>query len=138
MFSIGIAMANILVVDDHVDTCKVLVRLLRHLHHAASCVHSGEEALAHLAQSPLPDLIILDVMMPGMDGIEVLRRIRSQPATANVLVVMFSAVTDPNFREHAISKGATDYWPKAGLDFDDLTRRLAGLLRPSDNASAIA
>ena len=123
-------MANILVVDDHVDTCKVLVRLLRHLRHQGVCVHDGEAALRYL-QMQRPDLMILDVMMPGMDGMEVLRHVRGEASTASIPVVMFSAVTDSAFREHAISKGATDYWAKAGLDFGELEARLQKLLPPA-------
>jgi len=127
-------MANILVVDDHVDTCRVLVRLLRHLRHEGSCVHDGESALRYL-QLHLPDLMILDVMMPGMDGMEVLRHVRGEARTATIPVVMFSAVTDAAFRDHAISKGATDYWAKAGLDFGELEERLRRLLPPRVTAN---
>lgn len=117
-------MATILIVDDNPDTCKPLALLLNRIGHKSLCLFSGEEALAFLRRER-PDLVILDVMMPGMDGIEVLRNLRADPTTANLPVVMFSAVADEAFRQHAIQKGANDYWVKASFDFSELSRRIA-------------
>jgi len=58
--------------------------------------------------------------MPGMDGIEVLRLIRSNPATKSIPVIIASAIADPGFRTHAIEKGANDYWVKGSVDFSRL------------------
>ena len=76
----------------------------------------------------LPDLVILDAMMPGMDGAEVLRQIRTAARTAAVPVVMLSAVADPAFQEHMIRKGANDYWVKASFDYGQLGERLQAYL----------
>src|SRR5687767_12792727 len=75
----------ILIVDDHPDTCGFLVRLLGKRGYAATCAASGEAALAALA-GVRPSLIVLDYMMPGMSGLDVLRRIRSDAALAAVPV----------------------------------------------------
>jgi CheY-like chemotaxis protein len=120
-------MALVLIVDDQVDACKPLALLLRHLGHTGVCVYSGEEALSFLRER-LPDLMILDVMMPGMDGMEVLRHVRSDALMAQLPVILFSAVSDPAFREHALSKGASEYWVKASIGFDELKERLSAHL----------
>jgi CheY-like chemotaxis protein len=120
-------MATILVVDDNDAICKSLAKLLDHVGHKGYCVTSGEDAL-QFVKNKMPDLIILDVMMPGMDGLEVLRRLRSEEQTKKLPVVMFSAVTDDDYRSHVLSKGATDYWVKATIGFDDLEHRLRKLL----------
>ena len=136
LFFERLAMANILVVDDHIDTCKVLVRLLKHLQLSAVCAYGGEEALHYIAEHELPDLVILDVMMPGMDGLEVLRTLRADQRTAGLRIVMFSAVTDSAWRHEAMRIGATDFWPKVGLDFDDLDRRLRAILPNAGSTQA--
>src|SRR5215210_49646 len=106
---------TILVVDDNLDTAKPLARMLTHFGHKGMYVTSGEEALAHfrVPEQPLPDLVLLDAMMPGIDGMEVLRELRADPKTANLPIVMFSAVSDSSYRTHALNKGATDFWVKA-------------------------
>ena len=126
-------MATILVVDDNDDACRLMARLVRASGHDGVCVTSGEAALEFL-RDRRPDLIILDNMMPGMDGVEVLRRVRQDPdpATAALPVVMWSAVADPEFIEHARRKGATDYWVKAGFDYARLPEMLSGLLPPQN------
>ena len=126
-------MGLILIVDDQIEACRPLQMLLRHLGHHGECVSSGEDALAYL-RNRLPDLMILDVMMPGMDGIEVLRRVRADPQTSAVPVVMFSAVSDPGFMAHAREKGANDYWVKASMGFDQVRDKMSVLL-PEPNGN---
>src|SRR4051812_16145144 len=121
-------MGTILIVDDHLDAARPLGRLLKHAGHEASLLDSGEAALARLRQDPLPDLVLLDVMMPGMDGLEVLRQVRADSRTTALPVVLFSAVSDPQFREHAIAKGANDFWVKASMDYDLIQRKINGLV----------
>jgi CheY-like chemotaxis protein len=116
-------MAHILIVDDNLDACQPLAKLLRYVGHDGVCVTSGEEALHYVRSHPV-ELILLDVMMPGMDGLEVLRILRSEDRFSKLPVIMFSAVADPQFREHALSKGADDYWVKASFDFSTIKERL--------------
>jgi two-component system phosphate regulon response regulator PhoB/two-component system alkaline phosphatase synthesis response regulator PhoP len=120
-------MGRILIVDDEPQACMVLSRLVRHLGHESAYQTAGEAALSYVRDTPV-DLMILDVMMPGMDGMEVLRRLRSNPQTASVPVVMFSAVADPNFIQEALRKGAQDYWIKASFDYNQLKERIEKLL----------
>ena len=121
-------MATIVIVDDHVDASRPLARLLGHLGHKGVCLDSGEAALTYLREET-PDLMLLDVMMPGMDGLEVLRHVRGDPKTSDLKVVLYSAVSDPQFKEHAMNKGANDYWVKASMDYDELQRRVDALVR---------
>jgi two-component system cell cycle response regulator len=126
-------MARILVVDDNRDVCKSLTRILKHLGYDAHFAASGPEALT-LVREHAPDLIILDVMMPGMDGLEVLQHLKNDPQTSALPVVMFSAITDDQFRGRAMRGGAVDYWVKASVNFDELGTRLNKLLNvPSNN-----
>jgi CheY-like chemotaxis protein len=120
----------ILIVDDNAETNKLLVALLKGLGRRAICVTSGEEALAYL-RLHLPQLIVLDVMLPGMDGIEVLRAMRADPRTAKVPVAIYSALSDPAYREHALKHGADDYWLKASLDIEQLDAAITRLMPES-------
>jgi len=117
-------MASILVVDDHTDTNEMLCRLLRSYGHTTASAFTGEGALAMIGFER-PELVILDVMMPGMDGMEVLRLIRRDPATATVPVILFSGVADADFRQHALQKGANDYWLKGATDLAQLNEMVA-------------
>jgi len=120
-------MALILIVDDQVEACRPLALLFKHLGHQGVCVNCGEDALSYV-RGRRPDLMILDVMMPGMDGMEVLRQLRADPQMHGLPVVMFSAVSDPTFQEHAREKGADDYWVKAAMPFDKIKARVEALL----------
>ena len=120
-------MGRVLIVDDEPQACQILSRLIRHLGHETAWKTGGADALAYVDESPV-DLVILDVMMPGMDGMEVLRRLRGDPKTAETRIVMFSAVADRNFIDEAIRKGATDYWVKASFDFNQLKDRIEHLV----------
>ena len=120
-------MGRILIVDDEPQACQILSRLIRHLGHEAAWKTGGADALAYLDETAV-DLLILDVMMPGMDGMEVLRRLRANPRMEKLPVVMFSAVADRNFIDEAIRKGATDYWVKASFDFNQLKDRIEHLV----------
>jgi two-component system phosphate regulon response regulator PhoB len=127
-------MAQILVVDDTRDVCTAMAKLLRAIGHTAFTAFSGEEALDVLtAASTLPDLVILDQMMPGMDGMEVLRTLRQQERTANLRVVIFSAIAEPVFQTHALSKGANAYWAKGGFDYGTLGDRISDVITANGN-----
>src|SRR5215216_285862 len=86
-------MANVLIVDDDVDGCKPLVKLLQYVGHSPFFVHDGRAALSMLDQLR-PDMILLDVMMPGVDGLEVLKTIRAHPVHKDLPVVVYSALND--------------------------------------------
>src|SRR4051794_16532046 len=121
---------TILIVDDSLDTAMPMARMLSHFGHRGMYVTSGEAAL-EFVKKQIPDLMLLDVMMPGIDGLEVLRTLRADPRTADLPVVLFSAVSDPEYKAHALRKGATDYWVKASVDFEELRYRIDRLLDPA-------
>lgn len=120
-------MGRILIVDDQIESCRPLSVLVRYLGHKGDYATSGQAALDYLRKYA-PDLLILDVMMPGLDGMEVLRRIRADARHADMPVVMFSALDEIAVRQRALDLGANDYWIKASMGFEQLGERLEALL----------
>ena len=117
-------MGNVLVVDDDRDTCVLLAKWLQQAGHKSTCVTSGGGALAHL-KNEQPDVVILDVMMPGMDGEELLKRVRDDRRIGDVPIICYSAIDDPAFIRRVLDEGANDYWVKGSIDFTNLESRLA-------------
>ena len=109
-------MASILVVDDYLDGCEMLVRLISRYSGPAECAESGEEALQILRSQDPPKLVFLDWMMPGMSGLEVLRAMRSDPALSTVPVVVFSALADLHVKRLAVDAGAQDFIAKGDFE----------------------
>jgi DNA-binding response OmpR family regulator len=121
--------ARVLVVDDNHDTCELLARILRRGGHDASCATTALGALDHL-RGNTPDLIIADVMMPEMNGLELLRAIRANPESAGVTVVVFSALSDERTREEARRLGANGYVVK-GTGWADLHAEIEKHIGPT-------
>jgi diguanylate cyclase (GGDEF)-like protein len=103
-------MQKVLVVDDTAINRQVLADLLK-TDHTVILAKSGEQALA-LAQQHLPDLILLDVMMPEVNGYEVLRQLKSDPRTAAIAVIFITGLDTPEDEEHGLTLGASDYITK--------------------------
>ncbi|MDH3732486.1 MAG: protein kinase [Gemmatimonadota bacterium] len=103
--------ARILVVDDDENNREVLRRRLEREGHAPECAVNGVEALERVAESPY-DLVLLDVMMPEMDGYETLDRLKGDPSTRDIPVIMISALDDIRSIVRCIENGAEDYLPK--------------------------
>ena len=103
---------TVLIVDDVPDNLQVLGTLLRTHGYQVRAANSGAAALRFAAKPPLPDLILLDVMMPELDGYEVLRRLREDPRTENIPVMFLTALGDARDEEHGLSLGAADYIAK--------------------------
>ena len=102
------AQANILVVDDSPDNLQVLAAVLKQDFKVKVAIN-GERALALATAPEPPDLILLDVMMPGMDGYEVCTRLKQNPATARIPVLFVSSRDDEEDEAHGLSLGAIDY-----------------------------
>ena len=101
----------LLVVDDEPSTRQIVAGLLGDRYRLLEAA-DGTDALVLLEQQPEIDLILLDVMMPGLDGFEVLEIIKSSPTLAKPRVIMFSAKTDVESKTRAFAVGAVDYIEK--------------------------
>lgn len=128
------AMPRILIVDDDRALCALLADYLQREGFVVEVAHDGESALARLRQSALrPDLLILDVMMPGRDGLETLRELRMQH---RLPVIMLSAKGEPVDRVIGLELGADDYLAKPCLPRELLARVRAQLRRNTPATAA--
>jgi DNA-binding response OmpR family regulator len=118
---------RILIVDDERDNRELLELVLAWAGFLILTAASGEEALTTVAQQP-PDLILLDVMMPGMTGYEVAAKIKGNIATKSIPVIMVSALTDRKARTLGLSAGAEDFLAKP-LERAELVSRVRNCLR---------
>ena len=104
---------RVLVVDDNILNRKQLTRLLGDQGYSVTAAEDGERALGLLAEASAPyDVILLDILMPGMDGYEVLSRVKGQPHLHHIPVIMISALDEMDSVIRCIELGATDYLPK--------------------------
>ncbi|NLH07424.1 MAG: response regulator [Chloroflexi bacterium] len=114
-------MATILVVDDEVGALTLIGIMLERGGFDVIKARDAYAALEALEEHP-PDLIILDVMMPGMNGIELCRRIRERPETTEIPIVMLSARGEPASVDAGLEAGADDYLQKPILHHDLLSK----------------
>jgi two-component system phosphate regulon response regulator PhoB len=103
--------SHILVVDDEPDLLELVHYTLTRTGYQVCCVKSGEEALTQV-QSRLPDLIVLDLMLPGMDGLEICQRLKREPRTAAIPIVMLTARSEEADVVTGLELGADDYLTK--------------------------
>jgi len=122
-------MALILVVDDDKDVAGTIERTLRRKNYEVIVAYSGAQAL-QLVQERRPDLVVLDIMMPRMDGIEVCQRIRSLPNVASVPILFLTAKGKIEDKIEGFEAGADDYLTKP-FDLRELELRVRALLRRS-------
>ena len=101
----------ILIVDDEPLNIDYLEQELDDLGYATVSAANGKEALAQVTESQ-PEMILLDIMMPGMDGFEVLAKLKEDPELRDIPVVVISAMTDIESIAKGIGLGAEDYLPK--------------------------
>src|SRR5579864_4323641 len=119
--------ARVLVVDDIPSNIKLLEARLVAEYFDVVSASDGQEALARIAEQE-PDIVLLDVMMPGMDGFEVCHRIKSNPKTAHVPVVMVTALDQTSDRVAGLDAGADDFLTKP-VDDAALFARVRSLVR---------
>ena len=102
---------KILIVDDDLDTLRLIGLMLQHQGYRIVAASSGIQAIA-LSQGDKPDMVLLDIMMPDMDGYEVARKLRSDPATSSIPIIMFTAKTQVDDKVEGFEAGADDYLTK--------------------------
>jgi len=102
---------KILIVDDDLDTLRLVGLMLQHQGYRINAASNGMQAIS-LSQTDKPDLILLDIMMPEMDGYEVARKLRSDPNTSSIPIIMFTAKTQVDDKVAGFEAGADDYLTK--------------------------
>jgi DNA-binding response OmpR family regulator len=117
---------KILVIEDDPATSRLVDYSLRHEGYQVIMASNGLEGVRK-ARTESPDLVILDVMLPGMDGFEICHRLRSEPATAKLPILMFSAKAQEIDRDTGIKVGADDYLTKPAAPAE-IVSRVAKLL----------
>ena len=118
---------RILIVDDLSINVKLLEAKLSAEYFQVLTASNGQAAL-EIAAAELPDVVLLDVMMPHMDGFEVCRRLKTEPRTADLPVVMVTALSDTAYRLHGLEVGADDFLTKPVSDIA-LFARVRSLVR---------
>ena len=100
--------ATILVVDDTPDNLTLMSSLLKN-DYKVKVANSGEKALRIAQSEPPPDLVLLDIMMPGMDGYQVLEALKHDPTTHNIPVIFLTAKSEIEDEKRGLELGAVDY-----------------------------
>lgn len=120
-------MSRILIVEDDDDIAQLVHRYLTRAGHIADVVRAGDEALVKVRER-VPDLVILDLMLPGLDGLEVCRALRAAPATRGLAIIMLTARSEESDRVVGLQLGADDYVTKP-FSPNELVARVGALLR---------
>ncbi len=119
-------MAIILVVDDDADVATTIKKSLTKGGYQVTCAASSADAL-HSLRRERPDLVLLDVALPGMGGIDLCRRLRANPITANLRILFVTVSGDMQTKTDAFNAGADDYLVKP-FDLQELNLRVKALL----------
>lgn len=102
---------RVLIIDDEAETCRMLSTALELFGYETASALSGMDALGMLP-SFKPEAIVLDLMMPGMDGFEVARRVRANPDTKDVPIIVVTAMGEANAEQRAREAGASEFMNK--------------------------
>jgi DNA-binding response OmpR family regulator len=121
--------STILVVEDDIDIAALIAHSLEKAGHRVERVTSGTEVLPRLRRAP-PDLVILDLMLPGVDGLVVCQAMRADPALAGIPIIMLTARGEESDRISGLELGADDYVTKP-FSPKELSARVTALLRRS-------
>jgi CheY-like chemotaxis protein len=118
---------HILVVDDNEMNLVLLARILELEGYQVAMAHNGMEAIRS-AEQKMPDLALLDVMMPDMNGYELCRKMRQPPFSTKIPIVMLTAMSSETERAQALEAGANDIWSKP-FDMDIFRQRIGELIK---------
>lgn len=119
-------MAKILIVDDSPTEVHILTTILEKHGHAISTVDNGEDGVTAAAEQK-PDLILMDVVMPGMNGFQATRKITKSPETSHIPVILVTTKDQETDRVWGMRQGAKDYVTKP-VSEDQLLEKINGLL----------
>ncbi len=119
---------RILVVDDNDLNLSLIAKILELEGYQVTLARNGTEAIQAVTSS-MPDLAILDVMMPDMDGYELCQKLRQPPLNARIPIVMLTAMSSEEERRLALAAGANDIWSKP-FDMDAFRKSVGELLKP--------
>jgi two-component system cell cycle response regulator len=118
---------NILVVDDNDMNLFLLAEILELEGYQVAIAHNGMEAIQSVVQK-MPDLALLDVMMPDMNGFELCRKMRQPPLSTEIPIVMLTAMSSEIERAQALEAGANDIWSKP-FDIEVFRQRIGELIK---------
>ncbi|MDB5328167.1 MAG: response regulator receiver [Phycisphaerales bacterium] len=121
---------DVLLVDDDMETCRLMLRILNASKFTADCVHSGIEALSWLGEKR-PAVVFLDVSMPGLSGLEVLRLIRADPDKQNLAVFFHSALDAYELNAMAAQYGADGTLLKGRYEISQIVGIVNRFINPS-------
>jgi two-component system alkaline phosphatase synthesis response regulator PhoP len=127
---------KILVIEDDPAISRLVDYTLRHEGYEVVTAANGLEGIRK-AHNEAPDLVILDVMLPGMDGFEICHQLRSEPDTASILILMFSAKAQEIDKNTGLKVGADDYLPKPAAPAE-IVGRVAKLLAKKGDVNTAA
>lgn len=127
---------RILIVDDHPETVRLMTMVLQRQGYETIIAYDGDSCI-ELAKSKQPDLVLLDIMMPGTDGYQVSRILRENPSTTNIPILMFSAKDQVDDRVAGYESGADDYLTKP-IHPAELVTRVKSLLSRSKRLGVAA
>jgi DNA-binding response OmpR family regulator len=124
---------RVLVVEDSADIAELIRHYLERAHYTVDQLKAGNEVLPHVRRSP-PDAIVLDIMLPGMDGLLVCQALRRDPEAAHLPIIMLTARGEEADRVTGLELGADDYVTKP-FSPKELVARVTALIRRSTRAS---
>ena len=128
-------MAKILFIEDETALQRTLSAVMEQAGHIVANAYDGEKGL-ELAQEAVPDLILLDLILPKMDGFSVLEKLKGDEKTKDIPVIVLTNLESVDDVEKVIGLGATTYLVKANYDLDDIVGKINEVLRPGGSTSA--
>src|SRR5437764_10728925 len=129
-------MPHVMVVDDAIDTCEALTKFLQRSGHRVTCAATGKQALSDLIRE-MPDVMVLDLMMPGMDGASLLAIVRSYLRLQSLPVVVLTALPDSPLVDAVRQLGVERVLVKGKATLEDVRHAVDEVNRPAPNGSTI-
>jgi CheY-like chemotaxis protein len=129
-------MPNVLIVEDNLDSADVLERFLLKHGYTVNAVPNGREALVALTSEAPPDVILLDLRMPEMDGLQFLEVVRGYLRWTDLPVIIVTAYADEGLAERAAKLGVERVFHKAALDLQELREAIERVTPANGNAPA--